>query len=314
MTPLSRARIDALLRRKAPLLLDGGLATELESQGHKLESVLWSAELLESAPEAIVAAHRAYLAAGAEVLITASYQLSSLGLRSAGYAEQRLPELVQRCTQLADSARAAHLKANPASTSPLLIAASVGPYGAALADGSEYSGDYGVSDAELRDFHADRLKLLDSSGADLLACETLPSEQEARVLSELLRQCQTPAWVSFSCRDGAELNDGSSLRSCARLFASHPVVLAVGVNCTSPRYTLALLEELRAGAPRQAHVVYPNSGETFDVQERTWHGTATPAECGAAALEWRAKGADLIGGCCRMGPEHIRAMAGALRS
>jgi len=189
------------------------------------------------------------------------------------------------------------------------VAASLGPYGAMLHDGSEYSGDYGVTSEVLRDFHNTRLQLLDVAGADVIALETIPSLQEATVLADLLRHCKTPSWISFSCRDEKHISDGTRIVDAAKLFTGHPSVVAVGVNCTPPQYAAALVRELRTAAPDKFAMAYPNSGETFNVSDNSWSGTVTPGDCAAAAGEWIGAGAKIVGGCCRMGPEHIRAMA-----
>jgi len=306
-TPLAES-----LARGKPILLDGGLATELEAQGFDLDTPLWSAELLLKEPQAIRAAHRAFLKAGAEVLITASYQLSAMGLERRGTDGGLLEELLVASVRLAVQAREEGAAMEGSRCSPVLVAASLGPFGAALADGSEYTGDYGIGDAALSDFHRGRLALLDRSGADILACETIPSLQEARVLCDLLDGVATPAWISFSCADGVRLHDGSSIRAAAELFAEHPRVFAVGVNCTAPRFITAIIDVLKDAAPKKAVVVYPNSGESFEAETGIWHGTVSSSECGRAALEWYARGATLIGGCCRMGPQHIRTMAQSL--
>lgn len=296
------------LEKHRPIVLDGGLATELEVQGAVLHESLWSAALLHSNPEAIVKAHLAYLEAGATCIISASYQASRRGLMTLGVTASQADALIVRSVKLAREARRRFLADNPATERPILIAASVGPYGAALHDGSEYVGAYGVSKAAMRKFHAHRLELLDSSGADILACETIPDFQEAVVLCELLRKTATPAWLSFSCRDGRHISDGTPIRECAALFRDHPTVLAVGVNCTPPQFITSLIQELRESVPDKAIVVYPNSGERYEAASNTWHGTSTPVECGLAAQEWLRAGARIIGGCCRMGPQHIQQM------
>ena len=102
-----------------------------------------------------------------------------------------------------------------------LIAASVGPYGATMADGSEYHGNYGLTDQALREFHKDRLFLLDQTAADILACETIPSQQEAHILHDLLLETETPAWVSLSCKDGGHINDGTAIEEIATLFQNN---------------------------------------------------------------------------------------------
>jgi homocysteine S-methyltransferase len=302
------------LKERRPIILDGGLATELEAQGAVLHPTLWSAGLLHSDPEAIVKAHQAYLEAGANCIISASYQATRAGLMTLGLSAAEADELIVRSVALAKEARRRFLATNPETDRSILVAASIGPYGAALHDGSEYVGAYGVSPDSLRAFHKHRLELLDASGADVLACETIPDYQEAVVLSELLRSTVTPAWVSFSCKDGQRISDGTPIRKCAELFRDHPTVLAVGVNCTPPQYIPSLIRELREALPDKAVVVYPNSGERYEVASNTWHGTTTPLECGIAAQQWLLAGARIIGGCCRMGPVHIRQMHERLAS
>ncbi len=251
------------LLRAGPVVLDGGLATELETQGFDIAGVLWSAALLQSNPGAIVNAHRAYLDAGADCIISASYQASRLGFMSLGLSATASDQLIASSVKLARTARSEFLAANPTTNRSPIVAASVGPYGAALADGSEYTGSYDISLTELREFHASRLEILDRSGADVLACETIPDIVEAQVLCELLRDVATPAWIAFSCRDEQRISDGTKLREAVALFADHPRVLATGVNCTPPGLITALIGEVQKGAPQKAVVVYPNSGETL---------------------------------------------------
>ncbi len=298
-----------MLKRSTPVLLDGGLATELEAQGHDIGTTLWSAELLRSNPQAIVRAHRAYLDAGAECIISASYQASRQGFETLGLSVAEADQLIASAVALAIEARDLFLAAHPDLTWPPLVAASVGPYGAALHDGSEYRGRYGVSKADLRAFHEPRLRLLDASGADVLACETIPDQDEAAVLCELLVSASTPAWISFSCRDERCISDGTPVADVAAELRAHPRVLAIGVNCTPPQFVASLIREIRRAAPDKAVVVYPNSGEQYDAVNNRWLGTVSPLDCAAAAGEWLAAGASLIGGCCRMGPAHIAAMA-----
>lgn len=291
-----------LLERERPLLLDGGLATQLEAQGCDIGNDLWSASVLQSNPEAIVAAHQAYLVAGAECLATASYQASRTGFAKHGLSNDEADALMLLSVALAKRAR-------KEAGSGAAIAASLGPYGASLHDGSEYVGNYGVSNEVLRNFHAARLELFDDAGTDVLALETIPSLQEAEVLCELLLDCKTPSWVSFSCRDGKHISDGTLISDAARLFNAHPSVVAVGINCTPPQYALELIGELHKSMQNKHILVYPNSGEVYDIASKSWSGTVTPGDCAAAASAWIAAGAKIVGGCCRMGPPHIAAMA-----
>lgn len=294
-------------------MLDGGLATQLEAQGHDLGTKLWSAALLCSDPQAITCAHRAYLEAGAECIISASYQASRQGFMSLGLSANDADRLIASSVEVALAARDAFVQGHPETPFVPLVAASVGPYGAVLHDGSEYRGGYGIDCAALRSFHEPRLRLLDACGADVLACETIPDSDEACVLAELLATARTPAWISFSCRDGRAISDGTPIAEAAGRFRDHPRVLAVGVNCTAPQFVTSLIHEIRRAVPHKAVVVYPNSGERYDAQDNSWYGTVTPVDCAAAAGEWHAAGATLIGGCCRMGPSHIAAMRVILR-
>lgn len=301
------------LAGQAPILLDGGLATQLEAQGCDIGNSLWSASLLTSNTQAIVDASRAYLDAGAECIATASYQASRGGFASLGFSEGEADEIMLLSVEIAKRARDEFLADNPKCERIPLIAASIGPYGAALHDGSEYTGRYDAGAEELRAFHDDRLQLFDNSDADVLACETIPSVTEAEVLAGLLRECTTPAWVSFSCRDERCISDGTPVEDVAILFRDHPTVLAVGINCTPPQYASSLIRKIHDVLPDKAILAYPNSGETYDVMDNSWSGTVSPLDCASAAEDWVSAGATLVGGCCRMGPGHIRAMAKRIR-
>jgi homocysteine S-methyltransferase len=284
-----------------PWVLDGGLATELEARGYDLDTPLWSADLLARDPEAIVAVHEAYFRAGADVATTASYQATLGGYARAGVGRAEAESLLRRAVALADAARG-----RVDAGRPLLVAASVGPYGAARADGSEYTGDYDLGVAGLRRFHRPRLEILAGSGADLLALETVPclAEVEA-LLSEVDRLTGVRAWLSLTCAGGRTRRgeDPAEAFAMARDVAG---IVAVGVNCTDPGEVAALLPlTSAAGVPA---VVYPNSGEGWD--GRTWTGPATfSAE---RVREWVAGGAVAVGGCCRVGPAAISTIARSL--
>jgi homocysteine S-methyltransferase len=296
------SRFIRLLEREQPTLLDGGLATQLEAQGCDIGNELWSASLLQSNPEAIVTAHHAYLEVGSECLATASYQASREGFAQKGMSHDEADALMLLSVALAKRAR-------KEAGSDAAIAASLGPYGAMLHDGSEYRGDYGVSSQVLKDFHEPRLRLFDAAGVDVIALETIPSMQEAKALVELLRDCQTPSWVSFSCCNEHDISDGTPIGEVAALLTEHPTVVAVGVNCTPPQFTPALVRQLHEALPDKAVLAYPNSGEVYNVSDNSWSGTVTPGDCASAASGWIDAGAKIVGGCCRMGPEHIGAMA-----
>lgn len=296
------------LQNEAVVLIDGGLATEMESRGHNITSNLWSAKMLVTNPQAIVDAHRAFLDAGARCIISASYQASHKTLADAGVPMDVADKVIASAVELAKTARDQYLVDNPTAGYVPIVAASIGPYGAALYNGAEYTGEYDTDAGGIRDFHARRMAVLDRCGADALAVETIPNATEAKVLADMLEECTTPSWVSFCCRDEENLSDGTPLRESAAIYKDHRRVKALGINCTSPEFVTKLVGEIRRAAPEKAVVVYPNSGETYRSADNTWHGTASPLECADAALEWRAAGARLIGGCCRMGPQHIAAM------
>ena len=290
------------------ILLDGGLATELEARGYDISTALWSAGLVQSDSQAIIDVHRAFLDAGARCIISASYQASRQGFMSLGISANAADELIASSVSLARTARQQYLDDNSGTDPVPIVAASVGPYGATLNDGSEYTGNYSIGQNALRDFHEERLAILDRAGADVLACETIPDYQEAQVLCELLKDVISPAWISFSCSDELHISDGTPLAEVAGLFRDHPKVLAIGINCTAPRLISRLIDQITAAAPDKAVVVYPNSGEKYHAEDHSWSGTVSPVECAAAAETWRDAGAKLIGGCCRMGPQHIAAM------
>ena len=290
----NKTRFSELLDAGGPIVIDGGLATQLQAQGCDIDNPLWSASIIQADPLQIVAAHRVYLDAGAQIIISASYQATE-------------PELVAGAAHLAMRARDEFVADNPDATFPL-VAGSVGPYGAVLADGSEYTGDYDKDRAGLVAFHAPRIAQLDASAVDILACETIPSIDEASALSELLLGVATPAWVTFSCRDDARISDGTSIEVAAQLFQDHPSVKAIGVNCTAPQHIESLIARIRRTLPDMPIIVYPNSGEDFDAVSKTWSGTTTTDDWMAAAKIWRSAGARIVGGCCRTTPEHVAAI------
>ncbi|MFG6666990.1 homocysteine S-methyltransferase [Halomonas sp. HNIBRBA4712] len=306
--------IQTLLRDVPFMVIDGALATELEALGCDLNDSLWSARLLSEAPETIRQVHQAYFEAGADCAITASYQATIPGFVQAGLTEQEARTLITRSVTLAVEARDAVWQPESGRPKPL-VAASVGPYGAYLADGSEYRGGYDLDRAGLIDFHRERLALLLEAGADLLAVETLPSLDEALAITDLLAEHPgAQAWITFSAKDGAHISDGTPITECARALAGLPGVAAVGVNCTALAHIEPLIEVIKQACDLPV-LVYPNSGEEYDPATKTWH----PAKCGhtqsapsgliQGAAAWLAAGASGIGGCCRTTPDDIRALA-----
>ena len=283
------------------VVLDGGMSNALEDRGHDLSDALWTARLLKDAPDEVAAVHRAYYEAGAQVATAASYQASVAGFESAGVGRDEAEALVGRSVAIARGVR--DEMAEDGATR--WVAASVGPYGAVLADGSEYRGRYGLPRAALREFHEARLELLVSAGPDLLAVETIPDADEAEVLVELLQQVDVPSWFCFSA-DGMHTRAGQPLDDAFAVAASAGNVFAVGVNCCAPTDVLdavALATEV-TGRPG---VAYPNSGEDWDSAGRRWTGGG--AYDVSLVAEWVRAGAAYVGGCCRVGPETIAALA-----
>ncbi|MCM2131352.1 homocysteine S-methyltransferase [Larsenimonas rhizosphaerae] len=311
--------IHALLETVPFAVVDGALATELERHGCDLNDSLWSARVLAEQPELITRVHRDYFEAGADITITASYQATFEGFMARGMSEAQAGALIARSVSLACEARDAFWADYAGPTRPRpLVAASVGPYGAYLADGSEYRGGYAIDEEALMAFHRPRIKALVEAGADLLACETLPSLVEAKALVRVLAEFpEAQAWVTFSARDGHHISEGTPIAECATWLDQQPQVVAMGVNCTALEHIESLLTDLRAHTCTPL-LVYPNSGEVYDPITKTWRA-AEAGECGhhesaftTLVPLWRQAGASLIGGCCRTGPDDVRAIA-ALR-
>ncbi len=310
--------MDATLFRAAlasgdPIVLDGGLATQIEAQGADLSDSLWSARLLIEEPQAITAAHLAFYRAGAQVATTASYQATFEGFAVRGIEREAAATLLRRSVDLALAARDRYEDERRTSglpaRGPLFVAASVGPYGAMLADGSEYRGRYGRSVGDLRDFHRARLDVLAGTPADVLAVETIPELEEIEAVADLLAERPDAAgWISMACQDGRRLRSGVTVEEAVRAAAASPGVVAVGVNCTPPVYVEEIVARMRAVTTLPI-VVYPNSGEGWDAEARRWTGEPEERVDAAAAARWRAAGATLVGGCCRVTPDQVAALS-----
>ncbi|TWF78572.1 homocysteine S-methyltransferase [Pseudonocardia hierapolitana] len=285
------------------LVTDGGMATALEARGHDLSDALWSARLLIDAPSEITAVHRAFFAAGADVAITASYQASFDGLAARGVDTAGAERLLRRSVELARAAV-------PADGRRRWVAASVGPYGAVLADGSEYRGRYGLSVAALRAWHRPRMEALAAAGPDLLALETVPDVDEAEAVVGALAGLGVPAWLSYSI-DGDRTRAGQPLADAFAVAADVPEIVAVGVNCCAPADVPAAVALAREITGKPA-IAYPNSGEGWDAGARAWAGPSCFS--GADARRWVSEGARIVGGCCRVGPADIAALAEVLGS
>jgi homocysteine S-methyltransferase len=282
------------------LIADGGLATELEARGHDLSDALWSARLLVDAPQEVTAVHTAFFRAGAMIATTASYQASFDAFAANTISRDETVRLLRRSVELAKNARDEVGVAG-------WVAASVGPYGAALADGSEYRGRYGLSIAQLQDWHRPRLEVLADAGADVLALETIPDVDEAEALVNLVRSLGVPAWLSYTI-DGARTRAGQPLAEAFAVAAGVPEIVAVGVNCCAPNDVLPAIGPAReTGKPV---IVYPNSGERWDSAGRAWVGPSRFLP--QLAVQWVAAGARVVGGCCRVRPADIAELAAAL--
>ncbi len=302
--------ISSILETQNVVILDGALATELERRGCDLNDPLWSARVLLETPDLIRQVHADYFAEGADCAIIASYQATFEGFARRGLTQNQAADLMRLSVQLALEARDAFWRVpeNQIGRVKPFVAASIGPYGAFLADGSEYRGDYGLTESQLMAFHRPRMVVLAASGADMLACETIPSLLEATALAKLLEQFPgTTAWISFSAKDGVHVNNGETFADCVQALEAFGQVIAVGVNCTAPQFITDLVRSAR-GLTQKPIVVYPNSGETYNATLKRWSGEETCQSFASDARAWFEAGANLIGGCCRTNPEHIRAL------
>ena len=272
--------------------LDGGLSTALENNGNKLTTSLWTGELILVNPSEITKAHLDFINAGADIIITSSYQISYLGCSKRGWSESKTDQALRGSTQLAKDAV---LKSGKS----VKVASSIGPYGAALADGSEYKGNYGVTKSALKDFHARRLEVLISTSPDLLALETMPDTFEVELLLELLSDCPIPYWVSYSCKAGNQTNAGQSFTEAVSLAKD---AMAVGINCTAPELITDLLLSAEGVKP---FVVYPNSGRSWNAKTKEWEGSSEAGFDELLIKSWISAGAQIIGGCCGISADEI---------
>ncbi|PJM75080.1 homocysteine S-methyltransferase [Bifidobacterium simiarum] len=299
------------------LVADGAMATELEKRGVDTANALWSATALLDRPGAIRDVHRSYFEAGSDIATTDTYQANVPAFERLGLSTKESERLIGIAVTEAIAAREEYRTAHagePDSDRPLIVAGSVGPYGAFLADGSEYTGDYALADAEYRDFHRPRMRALADAGVDVFAFETMPNLGEVRALAGLLAD-EFPdheAWVSFSLRDAGHLCDGTAIERAVAKLEENPRIAAIGVNCVPPELVSPAIERLRAATTKPI-IVYPNNGDVYHPDTKTWTPNPDGADLARLAPEWVAAGASIIGGCCRTTPDNIRALATAVR-
>jgi len=299
--------IERILEEYPFVVLDGGLATELEKAGHDLRDRLWSAKVLAEKPDAIMDIHRSYLEAGADCIITSSYQATVKGFMSAGYSKKDAGRLIKLSVKIAKDAVEQVMEKSVDNHRPEpYVASSAGCYGAYLADGSEYSGNYKLSLKEYKDFHRERLELLAEAGSDFIAFETFPNIDEGLAVSELMMEYpDIHYWIVFTAADENHISHGEVFFDCVKELNGKSNLAGIGINCSRPEFISPLLGEVNSFV-KQPLVVYPNSGERFDIGCTCWRDESSKADFLQLTEEWYSLGARIIGGCCRTGPEDIR--------
>lgn len=303
--------LQAAVRSGQPIIIDGGLGTALESRGIDLGHELWSASLLREAPDTLAEVHADFIRAGARIVTTASYQASPLGFERASIPAEEGLRLIESSVEIAAGAAAAVADGQD-SANPALVAGSVGPYGAALGDGAEYTGDYHLSDEDFAAFHRPRIEALVGAGADLLAIETQPSLAEIRVFAGLADEYAIPSWLSVTLSDGRHLADGSNLADVAKAASTSAMVHTIGVNCVRPSLVIPALTALREHTDLPL-IAYPNSGERYDATAMQWRAGPDFETSPATIAAWTKAGSAVIGGCCRTTPDDIAGLAASAK-
>ncbi len=307
------ASLYEILRKETVMVIDGSMSTALEALGANLNNSLWTASVLKNQPELVRQVHYDYFKAGADCGITCSYQATIPGLMKAGCSKEEAEALITRSVTLLKEARDQWWKEEGETSGRMypLCLGGVGPYGAYLADGSEYTGKYSMDHDLLYDFHYRRMELLHNAGADLLLIETQPALKEALVAAEIAEELQTDYWISFTCRNGTHTCAHDSVKECAEVLSkNHPHLRMIGINCTKPEYIVSLITELKKGTDLPIGV-YPNSGEIYDPVTKTWTTESKGMDFAAYALSYMTAGADAVGGCCTTTCTHIRQIAKA---
>jgi len=305
---MKRVTIQEILDKNKIMVIDGSMATALEALGADTNNSLWTAAALATQPELVKQIHLDYFRAGADCGITCSYQATIPGLKAHGYTEAEAEKLIADSVKLFLAAREEWWKTEGQALGrafPICLGA-IGPYGAYLADGSEYRGKYGVTDKKLYDFHRKRAEILVEAGADMLLIETQPSLKETLIIADIAEDLGIDYWISFSCMDGRRINEGNLIRDCAAaLSKGHPGLKMIGVNCTKPEYIVSLIHELKTATDLPIGV-YPNSGLTYNPATKTWSAPDGQLDFGSYALSYMKAGASAVGGCCTTNAEHIR--------
>ena len=304
-----KASLDEILTRNKIMAIDGSMSTALENLGAEHKNDLWTAQTLVDNPDLIKKVHINYFRAGADCGITCSYQATIPGLVKHGFTESQAEEIITRSVKIFQEAREQwwNNEGKAAGRVYPLCLGSVGPYGAYLADGSEYTGNYKIDDKNLRKFHRRRIELLNEAGSDLLLFETQPSLKEVLIEASIAEELSADYWVSFSCADGKKINDGTKILDCARELSDknlYPHLKMLGVNCTKPEYIVSLIRELKQVTDLPIGV-YPNSGEIYDPNTKTWTHSENAKDFGAYALSYMEAGASAVGGCCTTVEKHI---------
>lgn len=313
-----KADLKRILEKNIIMIIDGSMSTPLERMGADLNDTLWTAKVLKEQPELIKKVHKDYFRAGADCGITASYQATVPGLMAKGMTEEEAEDIIARSVRVFLEAREEWWKEEGRAEGqeyPLCLA-SVGPYGAFLADGSEYRGNYKINDDELSKFHIRRMEILKDAGSDMFLIETIPSKREALVCADLAEELGVDYWISYSCMSGTRINEGDPIRTCiSELVSDHPHLRMVGVNCTDPKFIVSLIGEIKKGLEDAGTdlpiAVYPNSGEKYDPETKTWTRAGEGMAFGAYAYEYMKAGASAVGGCCTTVAGHIKQVAEA---
>lgn len=308
-----KATLEDVLRKERIMVIDGSMSTALEQLGADLGTDLWTAMTLARQPQLVRQVHIDYFRAGADCGITCSYQATIPGLMRHGFTQEAAEEVIASAVSIFLEAREAwwNEEGEAAGRAYPLCLAGIGPYGAYLANGAEYTGQYGVSDRFLYDFHRRRMELLWKAGADLLLIETQPSLREALIEAQIAEELGADYWISFSCRDRERICEGDLIRDCAAaLSGGYPHLKMIGVNCSRPEHITGLIREIRRGCDLPVGV-YPNSGEIYDPGTKKWASTVSGTDFGAWALDYMKAGAVAVGGCCTTAVRHIRQTAAA---